>query len=427
MADLNSLIAQGVQFKAPPDPFAQYAQMQQLEQGQQANRLNQMKMAEYQRDVESKNKLRSTLSGFTPDMSVDDQVSALVRIGNITEARSLAESHAKASKDTSDSEAARLKAFGDKIKLAGQLYAGATAQNWPLIRSRLLLLNPAGANELPDQFDPAFVQSEFKQAIDAEKQLPTFKEFNVAGRGVQTGSVDPITAQFSPSKLYESSDVISPAAEAQKARIAAAGRAPAQPRTQQVILSDGSLGLMNMATGEITPAVVGGSVAKGKLSAFAEKTAEEKQKLGRDINQAIFELEQAVQPKGLIDQSTGSGIGHAYDVSAGFFGQAPEGAIAAGKLAPIADLVLKMVPRFEGPQSDKDTQSYKEAAGQLSNSALPREIRKAAAQEILRLFKNRKNQFGASATAPENLAPAAVALTPEEQAELEALRNRFKK
>ena len=58
MADLNALIAQGVQFRAPPDPFAQYAQMQQLQQGEQANQLNQMKMQEYQRGMAETNALR---------------------------------------------------------------------------------------------------------------------------------------------------------------------------------------------------------------------------------------------------------------------------------------------------------------------------------------------------------------------------------
>ena len=81
------------------------------------------------------------------------------------------------------------------------------------------------------------------------------------------------------------------------------------------------------------------------------------------------------------------------DVTAGFFGQATPGAIATGRLAPIADMALKMVPRFEGPQSDKDTQSYKEAAGQLANSNLPTEIRRQAGLEVLRLMKARKNQF----------------------------------
>lgn len=58
MADLNALIAQGYQFQAPPDPFANYARMQQLDQGEQANQLNRMKMQEYQRGMEETNALR---------------------------------------------------------------------------------------------------------------------------------------------------------------------------------------------------------------------------------------------------------------------------------------------------------------------------------------------------------------------------------
>ena len=80
------------------------------------------------------------------------------------------------------------------------------------------------------------------------------------------------------------------------------------------------------------------------------------------------------------------------------------GDIAIGKLKPIADLVLKMVPRFEGPQSDKDTQSYKEAAGQLADPTKPREIRKEAAKTIIRLMENRKGQFVTSEMAAEGTA-----------------------
>lgn len=58
MADLNALIAQGAQFAAPVDPFAQYGKMQQLEQGETANQLNRMKMSEYQRGVQEQNALR---------------------------------------------------------------------------------------------------------------------------------------------------------------------------------------------------------------------------------------------------------------------------------------------------------------------------------------------------------------------------------
>ena len=68
MADLNALIAQGVQFKAPPDPFAQYAQMQQLQRGEETGRMNQLLMQEKQRGFQEQNALRGVVSrpGFDP-------------------------------------------------------------------------------------------------------------------------------------------------------------------------------------------------------------------------------------------------------------------------------------------------------------------------------------------------------------------------
>jgi hypothetical protein len=208
---------------------------------------------------------------------------------------------------------------------------------------------------------------------------------------------------------------MTPEEEAQRIRIARESRPPAQPRaepaprTTKVELADGSIGVMNLDTGEITSATVGGQPAKGKPSAFAEKTAAQRKQLSLDLDRAITELTDATKKGGLIDQSTGSGAGRLVDVGAGFFGQATPGAIAIGKLAPIADMVLKMVPRFEGPQSDKDTKSYKEAAGQLADATLPNDIRKAAAKQIVRLMEARKGQFVTQEMAAEGAAPATAA------------------
>jgi hypothetical protein len=131
----------------------------------------------------------------------------------------------------------------------------------------------------------------------------------------------------------------------------------------------------------------------GKRSPNVIKAEQAEKNLGRDIERATKELADITKDGGLIDKSTGSGVGRIADIGARFVGTALEGDIASGKLKPIADMVLKMVPRFEGPQSDKDTQSYKEAAGQLADSSLPREIRKEAGKTILRLMKERKDQF----------------------------------
>ena len=62
------------------------------------------------------------------------------------------------------------------------------------------------------------------QALEADKLLPKFQHFSVPGVGVQTGSVDAITNKFTPGVLHKASDILSPEAEAQKKRVAVAGR-----------------------------------------------------------------------------------------------------------------------------------------------------------------------------------------------------------
>ena len=131
----------------------------------------------------------------------------------------------------------------------------------------------------------------------------------------------------------------------------------------------------------------------GKPSPFVEKTAAAKEQLNKDLDTAIRNLTDAIKPGGLLEQSTASGIGRAYDAGAAFVGRATEGAVAAAQLAPIADLVLKMVPRFEGPQGVKDVESYERAAGQLANASLPVATRKGAAEVILKLMTERRGQF----------------------------------
>lgn len=174
---------------------------------------------------------------------------------------------------------------------------------------------------------------------------------------------------------------------------------------RQTVASDGTVTNFNKF-GEVVSTVKG----VGKPSATYEKTEAQKKTMGKDLDLAISELANITTDGGLIDQSTGSYIGKAVDIGARAFGKATSGDIAAGKLAPIADLALKMVPRFEGPQSNADTASYKQAAGQLADTTLPAEIRKEAGKEVLRLMKARKNQFVTQDMASGNTAvPSGIA------------------
>ena len=152
--------------------------------------------------------------------------------------------------------------------------------------------------------------------------------------------------------------------------------------------------------------------AAGKPSAAFEKAANVKVELQKNLGTTITELKDAIKPGGLLEESTASGAGKVLDAAGNFVGYATKGSIAAASLAPIADMTLKMVPRFEGPQSDKDTASYKEAAGQLANSALPVATRKAAAKTIIRIMENRKNQFTTEGMINEGISSGGPALPP---------------
>jgi len=200
--------------------------------------------------------------------------------------------------------------------------------------------------------------------------------------------------------------ILTPAEEAQRIRIANASRAPLQPVAPTITTIEdpnkpGSFLQVDARTyrggGAGSPGVIGGA----RPSATAEKLTLQRTQMGKDLGFAITQLADITKDGGLIDQSTGSGAGRLTDIGAGFFGKAMPGAIAIGKIAPIADLVLKMVPRFEGPQSNKDTQSYKEAAGQLADPTLPTAVRKEAGKTVLRIMTERKNQFVTSDMAAE--------------------------
>lgn len=178
------------------------------------------------------------------------------------------------------------------------------------------------------------------------------------------------------------------------------------------------------------PLTYDASVAASIAAARASGTKQGEKEGTRIANKpetemTIAEIEAASADGGLIDQSTGSGIGATVDRAAGLIGIAPDGAQAIAKLKPIADRALKMVPRFEGPQSDKDTQSYREAAGQLADATVPREVRKAAAREIVRLMKARQGQFIDASEIPPGspvLGTSAAQGGTDPKAEINALR-----
>ena len=407
---INTNIAMGYRGVEIPqqNALADYAAIQQIQGGRQAQELNALKMQEAQAAMQERNALRqlnpaaadyeSQLFKVSPQLGIQyrkEQTAAeTAKLGQQESAFKLQKAKkdfvAQAQRDTSQNPSdANITAYMEDL-VANPLFTESEKQQMTAGASRLL--------SMPVEQRRSFMSSQGASASELKPvtsvgptgivQTPAFGGAATVVPG--TGAAFQMTpAQIAQNRIAQGQLNVAQQRLAQEGQGVtyqqdAQGNLMALPSR----LSAGAVPTARPVTGE------GGVAVKGKPSAFAEKAAAQKAQMGKDINQAIFELKSVVKPGGLIDQSTGSGAGRLYDIGAGFVGQAPEGAIAAGQLEPIADLVLKMVPRFEGPQSDKDTQSYKAAAGQLANSSLPTKIRKAAANEIIRLMEARKTQFG---------------------------------
>lgn len=130
--------------------------------------------------------------------------------------------------------------------------------------------------------------------------------------------------------------------------------------------------------------------------------------LRRNAEQALSLLDMA-EP--LLATATGSGLGAMRDTAGAMFGVAGEGAEAAAQLKAIGGLIISKMPRMEGPQSDRDTQMYREMAGQIGDPTIPNETRLAALQtlrELQQKYLSTTPATPAAVPAPAATAPGTV-------------------
>ena len=287
------------------------------------------------------------------------------------------------------------------------LLPAVSERTWPAIYDDYRKIDPVGARVIGPDFTPENVaalrariqdRADLKFETDAEGfdyivNTRDGSKTPVVRRGVnppatsQFGALDMGARINTPQMIGQgAAGLVSPAATEPpggtpiiQPRAAAAGGAT-------------ELGPLAMAAGETTRAT---EAAKVQV-----RSEEEARKVSRQLDEAIQEISAVAKPGGLISQSTGSGIGQAVDAAAAFIGVATSGARAGARLAPIADLALKLVPRFEGPQSDSDRKAYERASGQIADTSIPVATRQDAARELVRLMQKRRDQFGVRDTSP---------------------------
>ena len=138
-----------------------------------------------------------------------------------------------------------------------------------------------------------------------------------------------------------------------------------------------------------------------------------------------------IQPvANLIKKSTGSGIGTGVDSLARLFGVGTPGAAAISELNTMSYQFKYMVPRFEGPQSDRDTALYVEAAGDFSNPKKTTAERLSALKGMIFMLKKYdkegKNDWTYGGQDPTSTAKQDQPMTEQQKAQAE-LKRREKK
>ena len=417
MATIDPSIAMGYKPIQIENPLNQLAAVSQIQRGQQEQQMNALKMKEYERDLSESEGVRNYL--VSADLKTPEGRAGLRQFGQkgLAYEKLLAEQEEGALKRTklkgeiseqdrtesreafknlvfNTSDENVLSHLQDSIK-KGKITPEAAQQQWQSV-----------AGMTPEQRKQHFTMLSLKADKYFELNKPQYIQENLGG--VNRVSAFPGMGG-------------APTVVSQAARTATPGELLVDKRTREAVdrgeRRDVVANTTTDAAGNVTQfnkfgEVVGKVSAAGKPSATFEKAANVKSELQKNLGTTITELKDAIKPGGLLEESTASGAGKVLDAAGNFVGYATKGSIAAASLAPIADMALKMVPRFEGPQSDKDTASYKQAAGELANSALPVATRKAAAKTIIRIMENRKNQFTTESMINEGISSGGPALPP---------------
>ena len=152
--------------------------------------------------------------------------------------------------------------------------------------------------------------------------------------------------------------------------------------TQQV-LPDGRVVVFN-TKGQMRPVIdpeTGQPLISKKTDPSIAKTYREEKVRQEKLAILLPEI------RALIPDSTGNILGLGYDYVARGLGHTPNGAAATAKLKALGGQLVMMMPRMEGPQSDKDVALYKEMAGNVASPITPKAQRLAALDAIEQLNK----------------------------------------
>jgi hypothetical protein len=420
---INSNIALGVEPIKIDSPLNSLAQIYQIKSAQQAGDLGQMKMDEYQRDVQSKNTLRDyfkTGDQTSPDFAtglgaIDPKYMQEFQKSKLEQQKSqgdidknqleIATKRHAAYQNTLGSLAYSTNLTKDAVVQAGNglvdagilkpetLQAQLASLSDDPVKLRQQLLQSLATQLSPDEkmkaFSPKPTQMDNGQSVsfrDTNPNSPTYGQMTGGASMPKMQSPESIASNVTAQRGQDMSSATAAAGRAQSAQqfnvTQAGGKTPPGYRANP----DGSL------------VAIPGGPADLKINAEAvKKVADAKDVLGL-LDQVDI----------LLPKATGGFLGTGVDLAASAVGKSTQGALATAQLKAVQGALVSKMPKMSGPQSDKDVLLYREMAGQVGDSTIPVAQRQAAANMVRQLNEKYAGmQPGASVKPPVAAKPTA--------------------
>ena len=381
---LADQLAQGVQFAAPPDPFAQYAKMQQLQAGTTQNALAQYQLGAAKRaDEVNTNFLRGIQSAGGNEDAIRQ---AYQSAGKAKEYQDLLKSQAETTnlgftgqKTQSDIAAAKFKQLSDTAKIGSALLYGVNDQA-SYDKAKSALGTMGDVSSYPEVYDPGFVKSEVNKGLEVEKMIAdaTTKR----GQDIVAG-----TAQAGQNVTMRGQDIVAGTAKSgqdvtMRGQNIVAGTAKAGQQSQERIATIGRQQTLDLANrpvfNEAAKGFVGRPTAAAPGGTFTAMPAAQESK---DQQAALKALKSAGYDattgedniSKLIAKSTSGRLGATADAVQGFFGGTNEGRKSIAALEATANQIATDLAggKLGAGISNTDREFIVSSLGDVSNPNRP--------------------------------------------------------
>ena len=219
---LDPVIAQGFRGIELQNPLDAYARVNQLQQAQQQNQLNALKMQDYQREVESENRLRALYARPGVNTQSPEFLQEVYAVSP-TKGAAMQKSALEVQKSQRESDKAAADIAATRMKMARDLLPSVTSPeayaNW---RSYTLQNLPGLSNVIPEQYSPETTRNLMLEADKALEQHFVTQNLGGAQRVVGMPKYGGGAAAVVPGS-YAADVPLPPAVAAQKVTQARAG------------------------------------------------------------------------------------------------------------------------------------------------------------------------------------------------------------